>query len=80
MKTAISIPDKVFTAADRLAKRLALSRSELYARAVAEFIEQHKTLGVAEQLDRVYGEQPAGPAVDSVLEQMQQHSVGKDEW
>src|SRR5689334_20092234 len=37
MKTAISIPDRVFTQADRLAKRLGLTRSELYARAVERF-------------------------------------------
>ncbi len=34
MKTAISIPDDVFTSADRLAKQLRMSRSELYVRAV----------------------------------------------
>ena len=34
MKTAVSIPDAVFDAAERLAERLGLSRSELYARAI----------------------------------------------
>ena len=34
MKTAISIPDEVFRSAERLAQRLGVSRSELYAKAV----------------------------------------------
>jgi metal-responsive CopG/Arc/MetJ family transcriptional regulator len=35
MKTAVSIPDPLFEAADNLAGRLGISRSELYARALA---------------------------------------------
>ena len=41
MKTAISIPDPVFEAADQLAARIGMSRSELYATAVAEFMDRH---------------------------------------
>ena len=41
MKTAVTIPDPVFKAAEKLAKRLGVSRSELYARAVAEFSGKH---------------------------------------
>lgn len=36
MKTAISIPDKVFRSADALARRLGISRSELYTTAITE--------------------------------------------
>lgn len=32
MKTAISIPDPIFEAAEGFARRLGMSRSELYAR------------------------------------------------
>lgn len=38
MKTAVSIPDDVFAKADRLAKQLQTSRSDLYSRALAEYI------------------------------------------
>jgi predicted transcriptional regulator len=38
MKTAISIPDEIFEAAERLAKRLKRSRSEIYSRALAETV------------------------------------------
>lgn len=41
MKTAISIPDETFEAAERLAKRQGRSRSELYATAVREYLKRH---------------------------------------
>src|SRR6187551_3736952 len=41
MKTAISLPDDVFERAENTAKRLKLSRSELYARALSEFLSRH---------------------------------------
>lgn len=61
MKTAISIPDALFQAADQLAARLGLSRSELYARAVADWVAQHQADTVTAQLDAVYGG-PDAPA------------------
>ena len=41
MKVAVSIPDKVFVEAEALAKRLKSSRSEIYSRALGEFIGHH---------------------------------------
>ena len=41
MKTAISIPDDVFTRADALARELKQSRSQLYTRAVREYVARH---------------------------------------
>jgi hypothetical protein len=37
MKTAISVPDDMFEEADRLAKRLGKSRSQLYTAAQTEW-------------------------------------------
>jgi hypothetical protein len=56
MKTAISIPDEVFTAAERLARRLKKSRSELYSRALREYVARHGPDYLTETLDRIYGE------------------------
>jgi metal-responsive CopG/Arc/MetJ family transcriptional regulator len=58
MKTAISLPDDLFESADALAKRLGVSRSELYATAVAEFLAKHQHAKVTERLDQVYAQQP----------------------
>lgn len=53
MKTAVSLPDDVFTTAERLAKRLQISRSELYSRAIDEYVSRHSPDAVTEALDRV---------------------------
>ena len=41
MKTAVSVPNEVFERAERLAKRLEVSRSELYSRALREYLSRH---------------------------------------
>jgi hypothetical protein len=53
MKTAISIPDDVFTAAEALAERLALSRSELYVRAIREYVRMHHGDGMTDRINAV---------------------------
>lgn len=54
MKTAISLPDDLFRSGDSLAKRLGLSRSELYARALAEYIAKHRADQITQRLNAVY--------------------------
>ncbi|MCH8825726.1 MAG: ribbon-helix-helix protein, CopG family [Chloroflexi bacterium] len=78
MKTAISIPDSVFQAAESLAKRLGISRSELFRRAVDAYIDNHKFSGVREALDDVYSQEQSG--VDAALSQMQSASLPKEDW
>jgi Arc/MetJ family transcription regulator len=58
MKTAISIPDAVFAEAERLARRLKKSRSELYSHALREYVARHGPEYVTETLDRICGEVP----------------------
>jgi len=58
MKTAISIPDEVFAEAERLARRLKKSRSELYSHALREYVARHSPEYVTETLDRICGESP----------------------
>jgi metal-responsive CopG/Arc/MetJ family transcriptional regulator len=41
MKVAVSIPDDVFAEAEALAKQMKSSRSEIYSRALGEFIGHH---------------------------------------
>lgn len=53
MKTAISVPDEVFEAAERLARRQSRSRSELYSAAVREYVARHAPDEVTAALDRV---------------------------
>lgn len=53
MKTAISLPDAVFRAAERQAKRSQKSRSQLYADALAEYLSRHAPDEVTEAMNRV---------------------------
>ncbi|MCC6765415.1 MAG: ribbon-helix-helix protein, CopG family [Deltaproteobacteria bacterium] len=41
MKTAVSVPDDVFRAAERQARRTRKSRSQLYAEALSEYLDRH---------------------------------------
>jgi metal-responsive CopG/Arc/MetJ family transcriptional regulator len=52
MKTAVSIPDEVFEDAERLARRTKRSRSEIYSRALAEYVARHAPDRVTEEMDR----------------------------
>ena len=78
MKTAISIPDPIFQAAEEAAARLSMSRSQLYTKAVAAFVELHAPTDVTQQLDQVYGENPS--AVDPLLANLQSLSLADDRW
>jgi metal-responsive CopG/Arc/MetJ family transcriptional regulator len=78
MKTAISIPDKLFKAADQYAKSHGVSRSQLYAKAVALFLEQHPSDHITRQLDEIYSTESA--KLDDAVSTMQFSSIEKEEW
>lgn len=78
MKTAISVPDDVFEAADELADELGVSRSELYATAIAEFVAKHRDRDVTAKLNEVYAKQPSGLAPE--VRRAQARSLGKSDW
>ena len=79
MKTAISIPDHLFEAADRVARRLGISRSELYQRAVARFLEQQSGEVVREALDTVYGKQ-SNRDLDPLIKAAGEHLLADEDW
>ncbi|MBW3563836.1 MAG: hypothetical protein KY459_03835 [Acidobacteria bacterium] len=78
MKTAISIPDELFEQAEELAERLQITRSRLYALAVADYTVRHRSKAVREKLDDIYSEQSA--EVDEALSIMQGLSIPREEW
>jgi metal-responsive CopG/Arc/MetJ family transcriptional regulator len=78
MKTAISIPDKVFRSADSLAKRLGVSRSQLYATAMAEFLSRHQGRQVTARLDQIYKEEDSSLAPEFIKAQIK--SLPPEEW
>ena len=77
MKIAISVPDPTFEAAERVSKRLGISRSQLYSKAVQRYVEPYRQEAVREMLERVYGS--ASSEVDPVLDQLQAEAL-REEW
>ena len=78
MKTAVSIPDKIFRSADSLARRLGMSRSQLYATALADFLSRRGSQQGKERLDAIYGGEES--TLDSNLIKVQIKSLPPEEW
>ncbi len=78
MKTAVSIPDDVFADAERLASRLQISRSKMYARALAEFVARHDDDRVTALMDQAVRE--AGSEDATFLQAAAQQTVHRAEW
>ena len=68
MKTAISIPDNIFTEAEELAQKLHISRSELYTKAITAYLKNSRSSRITNKLNQVYQD------VDSQLPQDITHS------
>ena len=78
MKTAVSIPDDVFEDAERLAGRLQTSRSQLYARALSEFVARHDDDHVTASINRVVDE--VGTEIDDFTHQAARQALRRVEW
>ena len=78
MKTAISIPDRLFEAAERPDRRLGMSRSAPYSNAVANYVDANRSLGVRKRLDAIYAAEPSRVEYD--VTQMQSESVSEEKW
>jgi len=76
MKTTVSLPDKLFASADSLANRLKVSRSALYATAVAEYVAKHSDEDITARLNAVYADSPSG--IDPGTRRAQARSVAED--
>jgi hypothetical protein len=80
VKTAISIPDEVFRLTERAAKRLGMSRSELFTRAAVEFLKANPPEDVTASYDAAFAE----PESDRGLGEQQRRAaralLRKVEW
>ena len=78
MKTAVSVPDPVFRLAERLARRLKMSRSRLYSVALEEYVHRHAPDEITEAMDRVCNK--LGSAYDPALRENARRTLKKIEW
>jgi metal-responsive CopG/Arc/MetJ family transcriptional regulator len=82
VKTAISLPEPLFERADAFARQQQISRSQLFARAVEEFLRRHESQALLESLNRVYesySPTPEEKEARRLLKQKQQERM-KGEW
>jgi len=78
MKIAISLPDGIFREAERLAKRLKKSRSELYQEAVAEYVARHEPEAITEAMNDVAAQMDTG--LDSFSSNAARQVLERSEW
>jgi metal-responsive CopG/Arc/MetJ family transcriptional regulator len=78
MKTAVSLPDELFKRAEAAARRRRVSRSQLYATALAEFLNREQRQAITDRLNEVYSHQSS--KLDPALERAQLRSLEKDVW
>ena len=78
MKAAVSIPDPVFKAADKLAQRLGVSRSRLYSVALQRFVQDHDEEAITAKINEVYANESS--TLDPILQSIQTRSVEKRRW
>ncbi len=78
MKTAISVPDDLFRTAEAAARLLRVSRSKLYATALADFLERQQSDTITERLNEIYKRRPA--KLDPALHRAQLKSLQKESW
>jgi len=78
MKTAVSIPDDIFERAESLARRAKRSRSDLYARALKEYVARHAPDSVTEAMDRVVAE--INEPTDRFVSTAARRTLERNEW
>ena len=78
MKVALSIPDDLFESAETLSKRLGVSRSRLYATALADFLAKHRGRKVTDQLNALYSTEESRLAPP--VRRLQRRSLEREAW
>ncbi len=78
MKTAVSIPDEVFEEAERLVSELQTSRSQLYSRALQEFVARHAPDRLTEAMNQVVD--AVGTEIDEFTQRASRRVLERVEW
>ena len=77
MKIAVSIPNAIFEAAEKRARRLGVSRSQLYAQALEKLLAEDRAEALSERLDAVYAAEES--ALEPTLKRAQRKATA-EEW
>ncbi len=68
VKTAISIPEPLFNRAESVARELQISRSQLVAKALDEFVKRFERQTLIEAINRAYADDPPNAEEKQLLQ------------
>lgn len=78
MKTAISVSDDVFELSEKLAKKLKVSRSKVFALGVQKLAEEHDKDALIAKINEVCEE--VDTSLDPFWKKAQSRILSKNEW
>ncbi len=78
MKVAVSVPEPVFEAAERVSRRLRIPRSQLYSRAIAAFVREHSGEDVTKALNAIYAKHTS--SLDPAWEKASLEVLRREKW
>lgn len=78
MKVAVSVPDRVFDAAERLAKERRVPRSQVFSEALEKYVAKYDSAAVTAKLDAVYD--GLASELDPALSSAQYASLRHEAW
>ena len=78
MKTAISVPNDVFELSERLAKKLKVSRSKIFAMGVKKLGEEYDEEDIIARINAVCEE--VDTSLDPFWKEVQSRTLPKDGW
>ena len=78
MKTAISIPDELFSKAEEMARKTGKSRSQLYQEALAEYLLRRDPGAVTRAMDEALA--GIDPQADPWLTEAGRQTLERSEW
>lgn len=77
MKTAISIPNRIFYSAEQFAARLRVSRRELYCKALAALVDKHQEELITSRLNEIYSPDREDSLLNAELALLQHRTLAR---
>jgi predicted transcriptional regulator len=78
MKTAVSIPDDIYSRAERLARAMKVSRSRLFSIALGEYVDRHAEDDVVDRINAVVDE--IGDETDPFMREAARLTLERTVW
>ena len=73
IKTAISLPEPLFNRAESVARELHISRSQLVAKALDEFVKRFERQALIEAINRAYLDEPPTAEEKKLLQDIREN-------